>query len=613
MLQEKSFESGRAFRLTAEIWVGGWRGSKHYTVVVRSPNSRSDTFRPAIVATEGISGQPQMTFETEEQAKTWLNDHRSFFGEHFSDWRVGRTKSYYTCYKVPLEDGSECWLSVFQFPSQGSPEWDRLVRLYPNYFRVGPGFFTETLYQNSIRLKLEEGDRFTTNKSDVIMKLNQAGAFFWLGDYTKYEITKITLQDGTLLCCGNYWSLDEDDDHVQWAGSWDESDNITLEDMEGQINIPGAILEFNGKEVAKQKLGFFSEGVLKNATDDQVSTVMEDPSLSNDEKCKKLFNGRDQEYLWETVLDNCSYYHSETPRCENCEVRTIFIKDDFNETKMDLEQSYNYYVKNHDRSAAGWWEDIVGIYKYLEKEEPEKFNKRDFNLGFFSEELSLTESYNVSPEIIKRVVIKYVKENGYTRGDWNGRYPTESPTVHNINALLRQVEDLEPYECTPEELEEFNTWVSHVQPEGAQAEWMRRCIDTWNKQDSLEKEDLRNLVSFVSYKFSNDAYNRRQEQKRQAELQHQQRVESETNTWAGEIGDIISFTVDEAKTFYSAYGVIWNVTGTDGRTYTWYEEKEVQHGDHVTGKVKALNEFRGIKQTRLVHVEISQQNLGFFN
>jgi len=337
-----------------------------------------------------------------------------------------------------------------------------------------------------IKLKIEVGDEFTTNKSEVIDRLNRIGLSFWLGDYTKYKITDITVQNGTLLCCGDYWKLDEDDNHVFWRGSWDESDNITVEDIEGQINIPGGILEFNGKEIAKQKLGFFSEN------------------------------------------------------------------------------------------------------------------------------LNLTESYNVSHDTIKRVVIKYVKDNGYIRGDWNGRYPTESPTVYEINKLLRYEEDLEPYECTPEQLEEMNTWVSQVHPEGPQADWMRSCIESWNKQSDLNKDDLKNMVSFVSYKFSNDAYNRRQELKRQRDLEHQQHVESERNTWAGEIGDKISFVVQEPKSFGTVYGTMWNCIGTDGRTYTFGYQEEVQRGYTVSGKVTKLNEFRGIKQTHLTRVNVEPTHLGFF-
>lgn len=52
------------------------------------------------------------------------------------------------CIKIPLEDGSEAWLAESNFPAQGSEEWDRLRRLYPDYFRTGPGFFLESINRN---------------------------------------------------------------------------------------------------------------------------------------------------------------------------------------------------------------------------------------------------------------------------------------------------------------------------------------------------------------------------------------------------------------------------------------------------------------------------------
>ena len=74
-----------------------------------------------------------------------------------------------------------------------------------------------------------------------------------------------------------------------------------------------------------------------------------------------------------------------------------------------------------------------------------------------AERLNLKESYNVPAETFKRVIIKYVKDNGYIKGGWNGRYSTPSPTVEEINKLLRHVDDLTEYMCTEEELHDFDT------------------------------------------------------------------------------------------------------------------------------------------------------------
>lgn len=188
--------------------------------------------------------------------------------------------------------------------------------------------------------------------------------------------------------------------------------------------------------------------------------------------------------------------------------------------------------------CRNFWEKARRIY-------PEYFSTH--SLGFFHEELNLTESYTIPHETFKRVIIKYVKDNGYIKGGWNGRYMTSSPTVEDLNRLLRHTEDLTEYMCTPEEYTEFNTWVQNLVPNGPQADWMRNCINSWNKTGNLETQDLKNLVSFVSYHDSNIKFQRHQQEVAERERQHQEYVDSPANTWVGEIGDTIEFTVREAK------------------------------------------------------------------
>ena len=88
---------------------------------------------------------------------------------------------------------------------------------------------------------------------------------------------------------------------------------------------------------------------------------------------------------------------------------------------------------------------------------------------FYTEDVNLKEDYNVPHDTFKRVIIKYVKDNGYIKGGWNGRYMTSSPTVEELNRLLRHTENLTEYMCSPEEYTEFNTWVENLVPEGPQA------------------------------------------------------------------------------------------------------------------------------------------------
>jgi len=117
----------------------------------------------------------------------------------------------------------------------------------------------------------------------------------------------------------------------------------------------------------------------------------------------------------------------------------------------------------------------------------------------------------------------------------------------------------------------------------------------------MDIDDVKNLVSLVSYWNSNIRYQQRQAARQERERQHQAEVESEANTWAGQVGDTVRFTVRECTEVYGQYGNFWNATGTDGRRYVLNSRKieELKPGDQITGVIKALNEFRGIKQTKI--------------
>lgn len=137
MLERKIIRPGEGARITFQEYVGGWRGYRSRTLIVRVPGPRYDTFRVASVITEGIQGQPQLTFDSRDAAMAWKAAH-----PEYSEWNVGRINREYICIKIPLEDGSEAWLAESNFPDEGSQEWDRLVRLYPDYFTVARlGFF----------------------------------------------------------------------------------------------------------------------------------------------------------------------------------------------------------------------------------------------------------------------------------------------------------------------------------------------------------------------------------------------------------------------------------------------------------------------------------------
>lgn len=284
-----------------------------------------------------------------------------------------------------------------------------------------------------------------------------------------------------------------------------------------------------------------------------------------------------------------------------------------------LEQMCNYYSEEFIKE----W-----ISKFLEWCETHNIWKRpEKGLGFFNE--TLNESYNISAENFKRIIIKYVLENGYIKGSWNGRYSTASPTVTEINRILRslnQGEDLTEYLCSLEQYEDINTWVQNTIPSGPMAEWQNKCINSWNKEENLDQDDLKNIVSFVSSYDQQKKFERRNQEKQERERQHQAAIESESNVWAGEVGDNVQFIVKEAKisgwvqprSYYADSYPIWKIIDMQGRTYSWgdtKQEADIKPGNIIKARIKKLNEFRGIKETQIWKLEItdnSGRNLGFF-
>ena len=96
------------------------------------------------VVTEGISGQPQLTFDDPAKAQEYCNRINRISSTY--RFEISKTRNDYECYKIPLGDGTEAWLATSNFPPQGSPKWKYLCDLFPDYFsNPVRGFFNESL------------------------------------------------------------------------------------------------------------------------------------------------------------------------------------------------------------------------------------------------------------------------------------------------------------------------------------------------------------------------------------------------------------------------------------------------------------------------------------
>lgn len=692
MLEKKLIRPGEGARITTQVFRGGWRGYQGHTLVVRLPNSRSNTFRVADVVTQGIQGQPQLTFDSREAAIAWKESHPDY-----ADWTVGRVNNEYMCIKIPLEDGSEAWLAESNFPEQGSEEWSRLVRLYPDYFRTGPGFFLESINRNFtndqeiiniMTSSMSEEEKCRRLFDRDLERVLTYGKFSFRTSGDALEASPEKRQEAstkcaesnqrnnmfvsTLLVLGNMsepFSLTESFNFYvlgEYSDKYEKDAGDTINALNWWRYLKDVIEAWEEAcGTVPHKLGFFNESYQEHEVASGNSWKIKTPG----EYCYRikinLPNTRKHTFRWTT--SRCNPYGGGPAWQEACfltrEDAERFIREHNlpeyerhpgSETtgpwyayqaripltlvKVPLEDGTEVYLRIEafpreynnanelNAEAHNWWEDVREKYpEYFKKLKLGFFNE-DMNgtWDFYTEDVNLKEDYNVPHDTFKRVIIKYVKDNGYIKGGWNGRYMTSSPTVEELNRLLRHTEDLTEYMCSPEEYTEFNTWVENLVPEGPQAAWLQNCIDSWNKTGNLQAADLKNLVSFVSYHETNIKFQRHQQEVAERERQHQEYVDSPSNTWVGEIGDTIEFTVREAKisgyvnppSYYAKSYPMWKIVDTDGHTYSWGDTKDsvqIEPGMIIKGKVKDHTEFRGVKQTKIWKIEISTQSrLGFF-
>lgn len=142
----------------------------------------------------------------------------------------------------------------------------------------------------------------------------------------------------------------------------------------------------------------YNENLVQQAlSNNEIESIMENGNLTDDEICKQLFHGRDQEYVWKACWERCWFYcthapdGAETPDCLGH--WTLFVASNFRDsTKFTIRESYSFYVK-HERvwgeigesnTPQAWWEAIANMIDFWEQHDPETFSFSNKKVrGFF--------------------------------------------------------------------------------------------------------------------------------------------------------------------------------------------------------------------------------------
>lgn len=243
-----------------------------------------------------------------------------------------------------------------------------------------------------------------------------------------------------------------------------------------------------------------------------------------------------------------------------------------------------------------------------------------------NENLTQAKFNAIDNDTIKRVVLGYVNENGYIKGEYgyhNNNYSTyrSSPTVLELTRIFDEG-DYGEYLASEKLFNEMNDWVDHLDMSNEQLRgYFTKGKEMWDK-NHVAKEELSLLASFCNTFIRNKQYQQnvldRQVEKERREREHQEKVSSESNKFAGNVGDVVEFELGkdaeierwiEVPTYYGGSYPVWKLTDINGLVYTWSDtqssarESDLKVGTLIKGKIKKLNEFRGVKTTQIWKVE----------
>ena len=481
-MKRKVIGSGHGWRIVCRNFKPvSWDRTRYKpgVIVVRLPNSRHNSFMCTPVVTEGVSGQPQLTFDDPAKAQEYCDKLNRI--SNIRHWEITKTRNNYECYKIPLGSGMEAWLATSNFPPQGSPEWKHLCDLFPDYFKnFTRGFFTESVDEdlvNTFKQILTDTNGLSEDeKAENIFKRNIADITFYnctilfinhfleeyeydvssakrflnnstesfvkkfrenkksehilnlcqklieksperknltLPEYTELNGMRTIFRDYVRRCEHRGYSVF----YCDGAGS----DFILNDSTEIGMNLTGhGKFEINEigtlwqdyinlmdyiDSISKIKTtrGFFEESLADgNPSNNEITEIINNDILSDDEVCEKLFGGRNQDYILNACYHHCAWYKgrapdgTSTPNCDRLGVTCPFIISNFSEPTLNIRESYQAYVEGKEFNgesrwsrahANEWWADIVRLYTFWEEHDAEEFTGPTNHLtrGFFDE------------------------------------------------------------------------------------------------------------------------------------------------------------------------------------------------------------------------------------
>ena len=207
-------------------------------------------------------------------------------------------------------------------------------------------------------------------------------------------------------------------------------------------------------------------------------------------------------------------------------------------------------------------------------------------------------------EKARKQAYKYVQAHGYTAGRTGQDFAIALSNDHGLP------------EATDSQIEEVTHWLETIE----ENDYIRNAKAAWTK-GQYKTRDAGLITSAVSSFFKwqeREAARIAREQERAAQLA------SRENTFAGNIGDTVEFTIREVRVayyrtsgpiYYGGYGSrseypVYRILGTDNRIYMWSCSSgiELNVGDTLKGKVKRqITRDNGEMQTEVTRCKVVAQ------
>ena len=263
--------------------------------------------------------------------------------------------------------------------------------------------------------------------------------------------------------------------------------------------------------------------------------------------------------------------------CEHCHIRRdrndtyLVYNEDEDEFKQVGRTCLKGYTNGLDAEACA---NLASVMHEIERLNNEIEND-ELDADYIRQNHAAYIGYPM--EKARKQAYKYVQSNGYIPG----RTGQDFAIALSDNHGLPQASDAE--------IQAVTDWLENSEPN----DYLRNALAAWSK-GQYKSRDAGLITSAVSSFFK---WQEREAARIAREAEIQAANASRENSFAGNVGDEVTFTIREFRVIYWRTGgprfnageyPVYRILGTDNRVYIWGSSSgiEINVGDKLKGKVK---------------------------